>query len=173
MAEMKPGLLPGSPTYDCVISCPVYTQLVYTQIEVLLKILYAYDLYQYEDLNRILTVAHHGMATLIKKYNQLILSFMKTDGILVVLSDILEMAADDPFLAQLKIDLKGPEIKREIELKIDENGLVFARTGLENLRDQICLTDSVYCLWPFDENKEYLVHILAGRGHRLPNVSVQ
>ena len=163
IAAMKPGSIPDGRKFDCVISCPVYTQLVYTQIEVLLKILYTYEQYSYEDLNRILTAAHQGMPVPIRNYNRMLMAALKDEGNLIVLSDILEIAIDDPFLEKVRIGLTVAEIDKMIERKIEDEGLDFARAGLEDLQDKVDRTDFLYIIWPFDEHKEYLVYGLAGK----------
>ena len=67
--------------FDLVISCPVYTQLIYTQIEVFLKILYEQGLYEYNQLNKILNAVYNLMPDVIKRYNGLILKSCKKEGL--------------------------------------------------------------------------------------------
>ncbi|MDW7658229.1 MAG: hypothetical protein SCM11_13765 [Bacillota bacterium] len=164
LADMKPvPLLPGQ-SFDLVFSCPVYTQLVYTQIEVLLKILHAAGLYAYDELNQILLAAHQGMQAVLRHYNDLMLSLLGPDGRLVVLADIIELQADDPLLAVLTAKFADTLVdSARIRTLLDEHGLELALSGLADLEARLDKPESSYFLWPFDASKSYVVQSLAGR----------
>jgi len=165
LAVMKPEpLLPGQ-SFDLVLSCPVYTQLVYTQIEVLLKILYAAGLYTYDELNRILISAHQGMQTVLGHYNDLMLALTGLDGRIIVLADVLELQADDPQLADLTAQFRQNTIDISfIQTLLDEQGLDLALTALADLAARLDTLETRYFLWPFDPGKSYVVRGLTGHG---------
>lgn len=164
LTAMKPEpLLPGR-SFDLVLSCPVYTQLVYTQIEVLLKILHSTSLYPYDELNQILISAHHGMMTILRRYNDLMLALMGPDSRLVVLSDVLELQADDPRLGLLTDQFAQNHVDITfIQALLDEQGLDLALNGLADLEARLDSYETGYFLWPFNADKSFVVQSLAGR----------
>lgn len=161
-ALMPDPLLPGS-RFELVLSCPVYTQLIFTQIEVLLKILYAANLYSYEDLDKILTAAYQGMKTVIGNYNDLFLSLSAPEGLLIMLADIAELPADAPALGQFRLQVAGsradPMLLRRL---IDSHGLGLSAAGLEDLETKADLDAPTYFLWPFDDERSFVVCARAG-----------
>lgn len=151
-------LLSHKNKYSMVLVLPTYTQLAYTQMEALLKILYQYNIYEVDDLNRIITSMYHTMPAIINNYNNLILSLLANDGILILLSDILEIT--------------DMEIKENLANKINDTEYIkdylstdcsdLAQIGLDDLRGKIDILHGTYALWPFNESKDYIVNMLAG-----------
>ena len=164
LSVMRPmPLLPGQ-FFDLVLSCPVYTQLIYTQIEVLLKILHAKGLYAYEELNRILQSAHLGMQDILCHYNDLMLALLGPDSRLVVLADVLELQADEPGLATLTAQFEQNHTDSSlIQTLLDEQGLDLSLNGLADLAARLESFETSDFLWPFDTAKNYVVRSLAGR----------
>ncbi len=163
MTEMQPEILPDGQTFDLVISCPVYTQLIFTQLEVFLEILQTYGLYPMDELNHVLTAAHQAMGHLIRRYNNQLLSLVQPDGLVITLTDLLEIRSDDPALDELKKQLSQDELNEPAVRDFSEkHGLSLAWTGYEDLLGKIERVDSRYLIWPFDRKKEYLVCCLAG-----------
>jgi|GEM_PF-2992923 len=148
--------------FDFVYSCPVYTQLVYTQIEVFLKILYEYGLYPYEDLNRILTAAHHHMVRLIGRYNDLLLSVLRDYGRIMVWTDIVEVAKGGDAEKTVGGLWENRDAGRLEEI-VREDGLDFGMLGRDDLISKMDLTGTYYAVWPFNHKKEYLCQGLLGR----------
>lgn len=148
--------------FDFVYACPVYTQLVYTQIEVFLKILYEYGLYPYDELNRIITAAHHHMQYLLGNYNDLMLSVLKDGGRIMVLTDIMEMARGGGMCREVERLLEDGDTAG-LERRIRDEGLDFGIAGRDDLLLKIDLIDAFHMLWPFNENKEYLIQGILGQ----------
>lgn len=170
LAGMKPEILLQAETFDLVLSCPVYTQLVYTQIEVLLKILFASGIYEYDDLNRILLAAHRGMSGVLRKYNEMMLELLSPGGRLVVFSDILEIPAIDSRLPALREQIaQGYKDGEPLHSLIEENGLELPINALGNLEENLDGVETQLFLWPFDAEKQFVVKSLSGRKQaRLP-----
>ncbi len=164
MSELKPEpLLPGV-LFDLVLSCPVYTQLVYTQIEVLLKILHASGDYHYEELNEILLAAHDGMKGVLRNYNELMLGLLPPGGKIAVMSDIMELPANDPRLMALSEQIKKDHIDESLmQSLIDEQGNGLSIGALTELETTLESPETRYFIWPFDEEKTFVVKCLAGR----------
>lgn len=145
-------------TYDAVLVCPTYTQLGYTQIEVLLKILYQYNIYPLVELNKILAIMHSQMATIIKNYNSLILSLAKDNGIVFTLADMAEIT-DISVIQRLASNIKDFEYLNQFVL---EEGLDFGKIGREDMKSKIKMIVEDWGIWPFDDEKHYLVCLFAG-----------
>ena len=165
LLEMKPDQLLSGFSFDLVLSCPVYTQLVYTQIEVLLKILYASEQYSYDELHRILLAAHSSMKCVLRGYNKLMLSLLSPGGRLIVLSDIMELPSKDPRLQILaEQNKKGCINARLLQSLIEEQGNELAINALEEIESELESPEIRYFIWPFDDEKSFLVKGLSGRG---------
>lgn len=159
----KTELLKQLGSFDLVLSCPVYTQIVFTQIETFLRIIFDCGLYNYDELNSILNAAYQSMPALLCNYNDIILSCAKADGLVVMFTDIVEMQTGDKKLSEIKQVLNSQDCKPElIERFIQDNGLELAISGREDLMSKIEIYDSLYSTWPFDDNKEYLSFLTAG-----------
>ncbi|MEX1377700.1 MAG: hypothetical protein AB1Z23_09570 [Eubacteriales bacterium] len=153
------GTLPDySNKYDAVLVLPTYTQLAYTQMETLLRILYQYNIYPIEHLNKMLTAMHYAMPKIIKNYNELILSILKSKGHLFVLSDILEIT-DEKVLSDISGELDNKEyIMKALEKNCSEFGMM----GLDDLKARIETMNTQYEVWPFDDERKFLVEFLQG-----------
>ncbi len=145
--------------FDMVISLPIYTQLVYTQIEVFLKILHEYGLYEYSGLNKILSSAYNNMPSLIDNYNDLLISACKSGGSIVMLTDIIEMSKKSGLLRKIKKHMSKGELVEDImESYIKNNGIELAQIGRNDLLSKTDKLNAIYALWPFNQEKEYLVY---------------
>ncbi len=148
--------------YDAVISCPVYTQMLYTQIEVFLKILYEQGLYEYADLNRMLNAAYVKMPKGLERYNSLLISMLNRDGVAVVISDVVEMEKGGILYKKAnRIDLANAQGFKQIEKIVKKNGIELAAVGLADLLSKTDKTNEAYLLWPFNDFKEYIVYTCA------------
>lgn len=156
--------LKGLDKFDVVLSCPVYTQIVFTQIETFLRVIYDCGLYEYEEVNSILNAAYQSMPVLLNNYNDMVLSCVKEEGLLVMITDIVEIKKVDNKLEEIKRVLNKQDCNFSLIGKfIQENGLELALKGIDNLMSKIKIYDSFYTLWPFDDEKEYLSFLAAGK----------
>ena len=144
--------------YDAVIVLPTYTQLVYTQMETMLRILYEYKIYTIEDLNKILTAMHYSMPVIIKNYNNLIISMTKGKGVLLVFSDAAEIT--DRKTAENIASKLGD--KSFVESYLEKDFCEFGILGVNDLKLKSLIYNEEYRLWPFNDEKQYLVELIAG-----------
>ena len=145
-------------TYDAVWVCPTYTQLGYTQMEVLLKILYQYNIYPLVELNKILAIMHSQMATIIKNYNGLLLSLANENGRIFAVADMAEIT-DLSITESLTNNIND---LKYINGFLADEGVDFAVIGREDLKSMIKIIDEEFAIWPFDDEKHYLVCLFAG-----------
>jgi len=148
----------GNEKYNMVLVLPTYTQIVFTQMEALLRILYDYGIYGLDALNRILNEMYTAMPAILERYNQLILSKVSDGGKVILLTDILEIT-DFSLAKLLKENIKN---KAYIQNHIKENYSELASLGLDNIKQSLNVTEERYCVWPFDDSRQYLVILSAG-----------
>ena len=168
LAEALPDLKPQTEairelgTFDLIVSCPVYTQIVFSQIESFLRILHDYGLYEYEALNEILNTAYSCMPAVIERYNDMLGSLTAEGSFIVQITDIAEISTKDSGLRYVKeLIAKREKNEAEIEEFISENGLELAQIGIADLKSKTRILNSRYIIWPFDDDKEYLCFALA------------
>ncbi len=145
--------------YDMVLILPTYTQLAYTQIETLLRILYRYGIYPLEELNKILTTMHYCMPSIIKKYNDVIVSMLKDNGRAVVLSDVAEIT-DEKVLSDVSKRLNDYEY---IDKYLKKHGQEFGIMGIEELKAKTEFVERKFVIWPFDNDKQFIVEFVSVR----------
>ena len=168
LAEALPNLEPQTDvirelgTFDLIVSCPVYTQIVFSQIESFLRILHDYNLYKYKELNDILNSAYSCMPKVLEKYNDTLVSFAAEGSVIVLVTDIAEISTKGSGLSYVKELLaKREKNEAEIEEFISENGLELAQVGTADLKSKTEILNSRYMVWPFNKDKEYLCFALA------------
>ena len=168
LAETLPDLEPQTDvirelgTFDLIVSCPVYTQIVFSQIESFLRILHDCGLYEYEELNEILNSAYNNMPVIIEKYNDILISCAGDSSVMVLVTDIAEISTKDSGLKYVKELLEDQEKNNaKLEEFISENGLELAQIGIADLKSKTKILNSRYMMWPFDDDKEYLCFALA------------
>jgi hypothetical protein len=144
--------------FDVVLSCPVYTQIVFSQAEVLTEILAHYSTYTHSDMHELLESFSGAMPALIQKYNDLLLSCAKPGGALVVLADCVEAHPSDPLLQTIDGILTSlPLNTHALSHLICDHGLKFGVLGKDDLLAKAKQQDIFFARWPFDEHRHYLV----------------
>lgn len=157
LSEMKPEM--PAEEFDLVVSCPVYTQLVYTQMEVFLKILHEYGLYELNELNKMLSAAYNAMPQVIENYNELLINSCNKQGFMVVFTDVIEMQANSRIHKKMrKLMVQIPLDIAKIEQRIKKHGIELAQIGCDNFTSKTKKLDRTYSYWPFSSEKEYLVY---------------
>lgn len=133
--------------YDMVLVCPTYTQLAYTQMEVLLKILYQHGIYRVDNLNKIITTMHRSMKTIIKNYNDLLLSLANKNGVIFVLTDIAEII-DEKNIKYLSDNIANSQLIKDW---LVDNNLEFGEIGRSDLIAKIDVAHEFWVIWAFDK----------------------
>ncbi len=144
--------------FPLVVSCPVYTQLLYTQIEVFLKLLYEAELYNMADLNLMLNAAYGAMPGILTRYNAMLLNACAPGGLIVLLSDMIEMEMNGKAYRDAHSAAKDGRVNaRDAETLIAEYGSELSQIGIQDFQNRTGAANAQYLLWPFDESKRYLV----------------
>lgn len=149
--------------FDYVLSCPIYTQLVYTQAQVLMKVLTELTLYNEEEIQSIDETFKEHMPRVIENYNDILISVASKDAIITVLTDIVEVQGQKELLSKIEQALSQKPLEtRALEQIVSSSGLEFGQIGRADLLGKIDAKTSLYSMWPFDEYKDYLVCGLSG-----------
>lgn len=147
--------------FDIVLSCPIYTQIVYTQVEVFLKILAQFNLYSEEDIKIMKKMMHSCMERIISRFNDLLISVTRLSGHLLVIADVIELSVKSDALKEVsKIIDDKPVDTQLLEHFTKEYGLPFSKIGFNDLDAKVNRQKSFWSIWPFDEYKKYLVCII-------------
>ena len=155
ISDYRPNIPSG---FDLVISCPVYTQLIYTQMEVFLRILYEQGLYEYNQLNKILNAVYNLMPDVIKRYSDLVLNSCKKGGLVIMLSDMIEFEKGSGLSKKAK-EASGLYCTnhKKAEKLVEKYGIELAQTGCEDFISKTHIIASDCEIWDFNESKGYLV----------------
>ncbi|MCK5128775.1 MAG: hypothetical protein KAQ68_02895 [Clostridiales bacterium] len=150
--------------FDVVLSCPVYTQLMYTQSEIFLQILNQYQLYTAKDLQKMDHAFIKSMSQVVRHYNALMMSMVSDDGVVIMLTDIIEIIRSEELHNTIGnlLDSQPLDVCL-IEKHITKHGLAFAKNGREDWLEKADVITTEYILWPFNDYKSYLVYGAVGK----------
>ncbi len=150
--------------FDMAVSCPIYSQLIYTQAEVLTMILSQFNLYDAHSIEKLKQTVRFGMQQIISNYNDLFLSSLKSDGVAVMLTDIIELAKGHPASSAIAISAAQKDTdNKQMEKYVKKYGADFSETGRNDLLKKLRPISEKWSMWPFDTYKDYLVYMVAGR----------
>ncbi len=150
--------------FDMAISCPIYSQLIYTQTEVLAMILSQFGLYDAQAIEELKKTVRIGMQKILTDYNDLLLSSLNSEGTVVMFTDIIELAKGHPASSAIAISAAQKDTdNKQMEKYVKAYGLEFGTKGRDDLLKKVILKTNLWSMWPFDDYKDYLVHGLAGQ----------
>jgi hypothetical protein len=150
--------------FDFAICSPAYTQLVYTQMEVLLQVIKRFDVYSDIEIEQLNQTVYRKVPGIIARYNDLVLSTLKPDGRVIMLTDVVEIPQGHKMITQLQARLAQKKVDHHELFKfVRDFGLELGVTGYQDLKKKVQLTDAAFMLWPFDEHKQYLVLQMCGK----------
>jgi hypothetical protein len=76
-----------------------------------------------------------------------------------MLTDVIEAQPSGELLQSIGEMLAAQPVDRHaLEHLVHDNGLKFGTLGRHDLLHKTNVTDSLWSLWPFDENRHYLVY---------------
>jgi len=136
--------------FDFIFVSPIYTQLVYQQVVIVLNQFPQYQILKDYFLTK--------MTEIINLFNNNLLSVSKEKAIIFVLSDIFEVIKDTPFFNQILnsiSDFQEMELLHQNYIKTYGYGLGdFGLLSLENKTKKIA---DNWLIWPFNEEKIMIV----------------
>jgi len=130
--------------YDIVIVLPIYTQILYLEL--------VHKLEHTKGFKYIQGYLLQQMIYVINEFNQKVVKSVDQDGLLIVLSDIIEENLKDN--AEIRQSL---DISRKIEAYEKTYGVGLGSFGLLNIVEYITPIKEYYINWEFNEERRFLV----------------
>ncbi len=144
---------------DLVYVSPIYTQLVYNQVLRECSILRENG-YPEHMIKYIENIMLDKMVHIIDKFNENIISSLKDDGYLLVISDVLQLDNKSDFYLRVKNGIRSHEVMEEIYTGYkDKHGIGIGDYGLLNLDEKLKSHLSRWLIWPFDESTSFVVKL--------------
>ena len=129
---------------DLIIVMPIYTQLLYIEMNSKLQGTKGYPYIQGILLQKMIYV--------IDEFNQKLVRCLKEEGKLIVFSDIIEEETN-----QDKYNLTSGEIQKKIETYEKTYGVGLGSFGLMNISEYGQIVSEHYMNWDFNETRKFLV----------------
>ena len=144
---------------DFMYVSPIFTQLVYNQLlrecSVLRENRYPEHFIKY--LEEILL---DEMIVVIDRFNNNLVNTLKDEGILFVLSDVFQVDIGSEFHMRISHGIKNFDVMEEIYSGYQQKyGTGLGDYGLINLDDKLTPQLSRWLIWPYDDEKEFVVKL--------------
>lgn len=142
---------------DLVIVSSIYTQLVIHQLFQMTAFL-KQEAKNSQSLDLLESVMMGRIASVIDQVNKNIVKLLKPQGILVVISDIIEGKTTSDFIQNLNAHIAyPPEIEKIYEKYHSQYGYGLGDYGLYSMSQMVESLKSDWLIWPFDNEKSMLV----------------
>lgn len=153
--------------YDVVLSAPIYTQLFYPQIETILNMAKTYHLYSDYEIKEIYSAILEVAPNIINNYNDFLLEVVNEDGIILMLSDVIEDKPDGQYMTELQRHINDKALVNNIyEKYLHQYGHGFGSYGIYHLSLDIEVIHETWFIWPFSKERYFLVKSLIGRKNK-------
>ena len=101
------------------------------------------------------------VGNLLGKINDKLIDSVKEEGILIVISDVLEYMSDSKDLEFLEKNIESKEIiDKFYEEYLNKYGFSLGSYGIYDAQTKMKEIDNNYLIWDFDENRKLLVKLL-------------
>ncbi len=144
---------------DLIYVSPIYTQLVYNQLLRECSILRENG-YPEHMLKYIENIMLDKMVGVIDTFNDNVITALKDDGYLIVLSDIFQLDRKSDFYLRVKNGIRSHEVMEEMyEGYKKKYGMGIGDYGLLNLDEKLKSYLSRWLIWPFDGDSSFVVKL--------------
>jgi len=146
--------------FAVVLTTSVYTQLVYTQSQMMLDVIKHLRAFDQTTINEIEMKILDVIPDIIEGYNALLISLASKKSVIGMWTDILQFETRGKMKEDIRVALELKELQSEVLEKyiVDMAGKGLAYYGREDLLNRIDAVKSYWWIWPFDEAKSYLVY---------------
>lgn len=157
--EFKPLL----EQYDVVITMPIYTQLLFTQITTILRELEIRNHLSSCYTQNIQEMVLEFIPKIIRNYNQLLQSLCSKSGIIIAFSDLIEASPEHEIMIKIKGILQNDDaMNLFLSEYIDQYGYGLGTYGMMHLKESMHVIKQHYLIWPFTKTRELLVGGIIG-----------
>ncbi len=152
--------LPIQKTFDVVIICPIYTQLIYHEwIEMVDQ--QHLKSWSTEEILKLKAYLLDLMVPIIDDVNKAIKKWVKPAGKIIAISDIIEWSeADFISFEQMHPSLSEYELMDYYLSYVNQYGMGLGDYGLWSLREGLIEQTSRFILWPFSNERVMLVQMM-------------
>ena len=150
--EEKHFIWQGDPV-DVTICLPIYTQLLFAQIEGQLRQYFLSDVLREEEYNGYLRQLLDVMPNIISDFNEGILDLVGKGSQLVVLSDCLEDRPEGSYSQAYK----AGEFEQAYDHYCQTYGMGLGHYGLYNIEEYYTPSESKWFRWPFANDRVLFV----------------
>ncbi|MCF7925444.1 MAG: hypothetical protein K9L26_02825 [Candidatus Izimaplasma sp.] len=158
MAKIKTYQFLKNQTFDCIYVSPIYTQLVYQQL-----LLTCSQLRQQNQPEHFIKYLEQlmldKMQEVIDQFNHNLVSHLKKASVLIVVSDIFEIETGSQFDKEVREALNDDHMDQRYQRYVSEYGMGLGDYGLYSLDQLLNKAFDKWLIWPFSENKQYVVKV--------------
>jgi len=150
--------------YDFIIVSPIYTQLIFQQLQENLKILIDLN-YPMESIDFLRNEFLKYMPKLIHTFNQNVLKLLAKDGIIINISDIFEFnpsTAEWAYISKIKDNQDA--LSKYHEQYLQKYGFGLGDYGQSDMEINLYAIDSRWFIWNFSSSKFLLVKTVIYKG---------
>jgi hypothetical protein len=160
----KPVLAHLKKRYAAVISSAVHTQLFYLHSLSVFAI-YA-KLYAKSDVKLIVESIAELRDFLLRRYNEMIFSLARSNGVIIMWTDIVLLDAQTEFIREMIYSLSNEAERAQFMLRImGSYGIESAVLALQDMHDKMAVDGKLLrsWVWPFNAEKQFVTVGISGR----------
>ena len=144
---------------DFIYVSPIYTQLVYHQVQSECDVLQenGYPIHLVDYIKGYLL---DEMINVIDRFNNNLVKKLQQNGVMFVLSDIFQLKNSSGFYRRVKNSIRNYSVMEELyEGYKEKYGMGLGDYGLYNLDGKLKNTLSRWLIWPYDEESSFIVKL--------------
>lgn len=139
--------------FKTIIVSPIYTQLLFQQLQVNLKTLEKLN-YSMYLINLIRQSFLNLMSILIDTFNKNLIKLLDENGKIIIVSDIFETKNGSDFLKEIKPIINDtPQMEHFYRRYQIDYGTGLGDYGLQNMSKKLTPKQSSWMIWPFTEKR--------------------
>jgi hypothetical protein len=160
----KPVLVHLNKRYAAVISSAVHTQLFY--LHALSVFAVHAKLYVKNDLKQIVEGIAELRDFLLRQYNEMIFSLARSNGVVIMWTDIVLLDAQTEFIKEMIYSLSNEAERAQFMLRImGSYGIESAVLALQDMHDKMAMEGKLLrsWVWPFNAEKQFITVGISGQ----------
>lgn len=143
--------------FDLVIIMPIYTQLLYNQLNIILD-----SVDGDQNKEKIRNTFLNFMPLVIRRFNEVVFSIGKKDADFLMITDLLEYNRENIFHIENKVK-DFSYIDNLMKNYIEKYGYGLGSYGKLHFTENIKIYYEDYLLWPFDGERYFLNYLCLGK----------